>query len=273
MRLLSTILLFALLLISCRESYEEPSPVSALPERDKFHLFLLAGQSNMAGRGDVSEQDREIHPRVLSFNRDGEWIPAVDPLHWDKPSAGVGLGRSFAFQLGEADPEITVGLIPAASGGSYISAWAPGGYHDQTDSHPYDEAIERARAAMKDGELKAILWHQGESDAEPEHAAVYKEKLRAVIAQFREDLQLPDLPFIIGQLGQFDGKPWNEYEVIVDQAHRELAEEMPNVAFVSAEGLTPKDDMVHFDAASLREFGKRYAEVYIEQENNPQSAD
>ena len=62
-----------------------------MPEREKFHLFLLVGQSNMAGRGAVTEEDRNPDPRVLMLTRDRAWIPAADPLHFDKPKiAGVG---------------------------------------------------------------------------------------------------------------------------------------------------------------------------------------
>ena len=57
--------------------------------KDKFHLFLLFGQSNMAGRGVVEPEDTKPHPRVLMLSKDGKWVPAVDPMHFDKPSAGV----------------------------------------------------------------------------------------------------------------------------------------------------------------------------------------
>src|SRR5689334_23319089 len=86
----------------------------ALPPPEKFHLFLLVGQSNMAGRGVVDTSDTTPHDRVLMLNKAGEWTPAVDPLHFDKPIAGTGLGKTFATILAEADPGITIGLIPAA---------------------------------------------------------------------------------------------------------------------------------------------------------------
>lgn len=247
---------------ACGES-RQPPPVSSLPQREDFHLFLLAGQSNMAGRGKVSAQDRELHSRVLSLSKQGEWIPAVDPLHYDKPVAGVGLARSFGITLAGENARMTIGLIPAAAGGSDISAWKPGGYHGETDSHPYDDALARARRAMKDGELKAVLWHQGESDAEPELANSYEENLRNVISQFREDLGIPELPFIIGQLGQFPGKPWTEWERTVDRAHRNIAEADQNIVFVTSEDLLPMKDRIHFNAESLRRFGGRYAEAYL----------
>ena len=78
------------------------------------------------------------------------------------------------------------------------------------------------------------------------------------------DLGTPSVPFIMGQLGQFSSNPWNDAKVLVDTAHRALAREMPLVGFVSAQGLTCEADNIHFDAPSLREFGQRYAEAYIE---------
>ena len=74
----------------------------------------------------------------------------------------------------------------------------------------------------------------------------------------------PDLPFIIGQLGQFEGQTWSDARSQVNEAHIEVAAEVPNVAFVSSIDLTAKPDGVHFDAESAREFGRRYAEVYRE---------
>jgi hypothetical protein len=234
-----------------------------LPSQKNFHLFLLAGQSNMAGRGTLDEQAKLAHPRVLVLAAEGDWKPAVDPLHYDMAAAGAGLGKTFGEIIAENKPSVTVGLIPAACGGSPISTWSPGHFHRQTKSHPYDDAIDRARRAMQDGTLKAILWHQGERDSTDNLAPLYEERLRELITRFREDLDAPDIPFIIGQLGQFPEKPPTEARAIVDQAHRQIAGTMDNVYFVSAAGLTTHDG-VHFDTPSLRTLGERYAIVYLE---------
>lgn len=238
-------------------------PSSSQPLKESLDLFLLAGQSNMAGRGQVADQDRVENPRVLTWTKEGTWRPATDPIHWDKSAAGVGLGRSFGLELVRAQPGRVVGLIPSACGGSPIRSWVPGGYHGQTRSHPYDDAIQRARAAMQHGTLKAILWHQGESDSNEKEAPLYKARLKELILRFRSELGQPDLPFIIGQLGQFPERPWSESRTAVDQAQRELAREMSHVAFVSSDALKCKSDHIHFDAPSLRTFGTRYAEAYL----------
>lgn len=231
-------------------------------EPSNLHLYLLVGQSNMAGRGVVEPDDRKPHPRVLMLNRDGAWVPAVDPMHFDKPSAGVGLGRTFGMITADADPSITVGLIPCAVGGSPIDVWKPGAYYAATKSHPWDDAIARAKRALKSGELKGILWHQGESDSSAQSAPGYQAKLDDLVARFRKELAVPEAPFIVGGLGRFDDVPWDAPREQVDQALRSLPERVPHTAFVGSEGLKHKGDKVHFDAASYREFGRRYAEAY-----------
>jgi hypothetical protein len=234
-----------------------------LPKKKNFHLFLLAGQSNMAGRGTVEEQDLVVHPRVFALDKEGNWKPAVAPMHFDKSVAGVGLGKSFAVALAERDDSVFIGLIPVAHGGSPIESWEVGGYHEQTNGHPYDDAVKRARKAKKDGVLKGILWHQGESDSRPERAKAYKLKLDDLIKRFRKDLRVRKVPFAIGQLGQFPEKPWDESRTLVDTAHRQVAHESPLVEFVSSDGLICKSDNTHFTSQSLREFGRRFAEAYL----------
>ncbi len=235
-----------------------------LPEKENFHLFLLAGQSNMAGRGIVEEEDEVPHKRVFSLNQHDKWVPAVDPIHFDKPKiAGVGLGRTFGIILADKNPQITIGLIPCAAGGSPISVWEPGQYWEQTKSYPFDDAIRRTETAMKYGVLKGILWHQGESDSKPGPAEVYEKKLHALINRFRTDLNEPKVPFIVGQMGRHLEKSWDNSKELVNLAHETLPQKIKNTGFVLSKGFTFNEDKVHFDSKSLREFGRRYAEVYL----------
>ncbi|GAB5443626.1 MAG: hypothetical protein Fues2KO_39750 [Fuerstiella sp.] len=228
-------------------------------EAEDLHIFVLAGQSNMAGRGKVTEQDPPVRDQILMLTKDREWVPARDPLHFDKPGiAGVGLGRTFAEQYLKQNPNAKIGLVPCAVGGSPISTWEPGGYHSSTKTHPWDDALPRIRHALQSGQLKGILWHQGESDAKEPAATVYEEKLHELIQRFRNELQTPKVPFIAGQMGQFASRSWDDARHKVDAAHRRLPEKIPQTAFVSSKGLTHKGDHVHFDADSYRELGRRY---------------
>ncbi|MSU69390.1 MAG: sialate O-acetylesterase [Opitutaceae bacterium] len=215
-------------------------------------LFLLIGQSNMAGRGKIEEQDKVPHPRVFILTKALTWVPAVDPLHYDLPSrVGVGLASTFARVVAEAEPRQMVGLIPAAFGGSALDEWKPGGKH-------YSNAVARAREAMKRGQLVGILWHQGESDGSAEQIAIYAERFRTMITQLRKDLDA-DVPVLVGELGRF--RPANAPLNVVLAT---LSKTVSRCVFVPAEGLNDKGDGVHFDSAALREFGRRYARAWLE---------
>jgi hypothetical protein len=236
---------------------------SPLPAKENFHLFLLVGQSNMAGRGVVEAQDKVVNPRVLMLNKEGQWVPAIDPLHFDKAAAGVGLGKTFGQIIADANPGVTIGLIPCAVGGSPIDSWKPGVFYPPTKSHPWDDMVKRVELALPAGTLKGILWHQGESDSQPELAEAYAGKLHDLVKRMRDLVKSPEVPFIAGQMGKFEGVPWKPETTMVDQAHRDLPKQVPHTAFVSAEGLHHKGDKVHFDSASFRELGKRYAATYL----------
>src|SRR5690606_37078402 len=107
-------------------------------------------------------------------------------------------------------------------------------------TRPYDDAVERARAAMRDGTLKAVLWHQGESDSNEAAAPRYEERLAGLVQRLRRDLGSPDLPFLVGGLPRFEGRSYPPARDIVDRAHRALPSRLPRVTFVSAEGLEHK---------------------------------
>ena len=252
-------LTFAAVVLSSFAAAQDAPP----PSKENFHLFLLVGQSNMAGRGVVEEADKTPHPRVLMLSKDGKWVPAVDPMHFDKAAAGVGLGKTFGHVIADANPGITVGLIPCAVGGSPIDTWKPGVFYAATKSHPWDDMVKRVQAAQPAGTLKGILWHQGESDSIPELAPAYAGKLHDLVSRLRELVKVPDAPFIAGQMGKFSDMPWTPEKVLVDQVHQNLPKNVPDTAFVSAEGLKHKGDKIHFDSASFRELGKRYAAAFL----------
>ena len=232
--------------------------------KERFHLYLLAGQSNMAGRGKVEQQDKVENPRILMLTKDMEWKPAVSPMHFDKPIAGVGPGRSFGLEMQKANSDVVIGLIPCAAGGSPISTWQPGGFHDQTQSHPWDDAIRRTKEAQKHGILKGILWHQGESDSKKGKAEIYEKNLHDLIKRFRTTFNTPNLPFIAGQMGRFKGADWSQEKELVNKAHENLSKSVKNTAFVNADKLGHKGDKLHFSAASSRELGIRYAQAMLQ---------
>ncbi len=218
-----------------------------------LRIFLLCGQSNMAGRGDVEESDRRSVERVWSLNKANEWALATDPLHFDKPAiAGVGLGRSFARVLTSVDPEARLGLVPCAMGGSALHEWAPG-------APLYEAALKRARAALGSGQLSGILWHQGEADSsDRQRAESYLARFTTMVSAFRKELG--DVPVVVGQLGEFFQAP---FASIVNQQLARVPLEVRRSAFVSSAGLGHRGDDVHFNSPGFREFGRRYAHAFL----------
>lgn len=224
----------------------------------EMDLFLLIGQSNMAGRGAVEAEDKVPHPRVFTLTKEETWAPAVEPIHFDRPDRlGTGLGRTFGIVLANLAPGKKIGLIPAAMGGSALDEWKPGG-------KLYTDAVRRAKAAMKSGKLRGILWHQGEADSSKlELIRSYQARWLAVMESLRGELG--DVPIVVGELGQFLYGREKDYQMarLINEQLAMLAVNGKRVAFVSSQGLGHKGDVLHFDSAGLREFGRRYAHAFL----------
>ncbi len=209
----------------------------------------------MAGRGFVEEEDRVPIPRVYMLDREGRWVPAIEPIHYDKPVAGVGPGREFARMLVESNSEIAVGLVPTACGGSSIDDWSPGAFFQQTNSHPYDDAIARTKRALEDGTLEAILWRQGESDATEEKASEHEEKLLRLFSNFRREFNAPNVPILVGELAI---PSENKGAQALREAQLSVVERAQPAEFVSADGVVLNPDNIHFDRKSQLEQGRRF---------------
>jgi hypothetical protein len=224
-----------------------------------LNIFLLIGQSNMAGRGKLDEVSELTHPDLFMF-RAGHWLPAVEPLHTDKPRvAGVGLGMSFATEVIEKTGIAPVGLVPCAVGGTPLHRWMPG--HDL-----YENAVLTAKSALVHGKLAGILWHQGEGDAgDRDDAASYAERFEKLVTSLRSDLSADNVPVVAGELGPFltHHESCSFYELVNSQL-KKVENTLPNYTCVSAEGLEDNGDSLHFNADSLRKFGIRYAEGFIQ---------
>ena len=234
-----------------------------------FHVYLLLGQSNMAGRGVITEvYKNEHHARVWMLNKRGEWVVAQHPLHFDKPQVvGVGPGLAFGIKMAEADPAANIGLVPCAVGGTAIERWQPGAYDSATKTHPYDDALLRIKTAMKKGTIRGVIWHQGESNAA--HPEGYLDQLVALIERIRKEAGNPRLPFVAGELGRYRAV----YENISAET-RKLPARVPYTAVATTEGLVHKGDTTHFDAPSATLLGERYAAqmLKLEQAGNRTAA-
>lgn len=228
-----------------------------------IHSILLIGQSNMAGRGYKKDVEPIINKELFVL-RNGRWRPMYTPVNPDRNTAGVNLAESFA-DLYAREKNVKVGLIPCADGGSALDMWKEG-------SLLFDHAVYQARLAQRTSTIAAVLWHQGESDCEDDLYPFYEEKLNRIFDAFREKLGLFDVPFLVGGLGDYlrfcPTEPGcaKNYS-LVNKALQNLAKTRENTGFVSAEGLTSNPDYLHFNAESLREFGKRYYAEFLKLED------
>lgn len=239
-------------------------------QKDSFHLFLLMGQSNMAGYGTVLPEDKKPIEDVYMLRENVEmgrkygWVEARQPIHNRAKSDRFCLAGTFAKAYKELYPRVSVGLIPMAWGGAPIMKMSKG-------TPFYDQLLEKMRWAQEQGQLKAVLWHQGESDTvNPEDTKLYSERLKQMIEDLRTDLNEPDLPFIIGDLAEFYGTspehsaPDRVVRIKeVRKTLRNMKNLLPRVGFVSSEGLRSHDEyQVHFDRASYILWGYRYLDEY-----------
>ena len=226
-------------------------------DEHNFQLYLLIGQSNMAGRGEITFEYNNIsHPRVLMLNKELKWVVAKHPVHFDKPTvAGVGPGLSFAIKMAEQNPNITIGLIPCAVGGTSLNLWKEGVQDPVTKLYPYDDAIKRINAVKNDGVFKGIIFHQGEADVK--YPELWLQNFKMLITSFRAQT-VDKLPVVVGELGYFYSPSKSINDVM-----KQLPKEMENIAVATAENLSDKGDKVHFDAQSAHILGKRFAEKMI----------
>ncbi|GJW84758.1 probable carbohydrate esterase, partial [Tanacetum coccineum] len=228
-------------------------------------IFLLAGQSNMSGRGGVINNtwDNYIPPEsfpnlsILRLSADLNWQLATEPLHRDIDTTricGIGPGMVFASSLLQKDSSIgVVGLVPCAVGGTNISEWAQGG-------ELYKQLIKRAEAALEGGGIiRGLLWYQGESDTvNREDAEAYKTRLQNFFLHVRADLLLPVLPVIQVALASGEGP----YLEIVREA--QLGMDLVNLRTVDAKGLSLEPDGLHLTTPSQVSLGKMLANAFLQ---------
>ncbi|KAL5561295.1 hypothetical protein UlMin_031042 [Ulmus minor] len=256
--------------IESGDSDKKPE-IKAPPDNEKKPIFILSGQSNMAGRGGVIRNhshhhqkywdgvvppECQPHPSILRLSAKLQWEIAHESLHADidsKKVCGLGPGMSFANAVRERVGLTPIGLVPCAVGGTAIKQWARG-------EHLYDNMVKRARESVKGGgEIRALLWYQGESDTATQHDAdAYQGKMEKLIEDVREDLGLPCLPII--QVAILSGIDSKNIEIVREA---QLGLNVPNVVCVDAKGLELKEDNLHLTTQAQVQLGQMLAQAYL----------
>ena len=229
-----------------------------------FDLYVCIGQSNMAGRATLTPEVMDTLQNVYLLNDKGNFEPAVNPLNRystvrkDLSMQRLGPAYGFAKEMARQTKR-PVGLVVNARGGSSINSWLEG----SKDGY-YEEALSRVRIAMKQGGvLKAILWHQGEADCSNPEA--YKQKLISLVKDLREDLGMPNLPVVVGQISQWNWTKREAGTVPFNQMIKKVSSFIPYSDWVSSKGLGwYKDEKdPHFNTEAQLLLGKRYAKKVL----------
>jgi len=248
-------------------------------------LWVLAGQSNMEGHGDLLDVQQPA-PLVRSFDMADRWrqaeeplhtvVSAVDPVHWPlnaqkeperltgqpletylaNRKKGAGLALPFAVEMVERTG-VPIGLIPCAHGGTSMEQWNPA-WKDREGESLYGSMFRRVQAAG--GHVRGVLWYQGESDANAKAEPAFLERFENFVKAVRADLNQPDLPFYYVQIGRHVDSAniaeWNAVQLAQLRAEAEI----PHSGMVAAVDLQ-LDDSIHVSTPDLKRLGRRMADL------------
>ena len=293
-KLFSTILLCVLAMtVSAQKASAQKTKVQKAKAQEvkaqesdpNFYIFLCFGQSNMEGAARPEAQDlKSPGPRFLWMpavdypatetlpeRKMGEWYEAIPPLC--RPNTGLTPADWFGRTLVESLPEnIKIGVIHVAIGGIDIKGFLPDSIDNYVknkapnwmkgmlaayDNNPYERLVTLAKKAQKDGVIKGILMHQGETNTgDPQWAGMVQQ----VYDNLCGDLQLKpeEVNLYAGNIVQADGKG---VCIGCKKQIDELPQTLHTSQVISSDGCTNGPDRLHFDAAGYRELGCRYGEA------------
>ena len=243
-----------------------------------FHIYLCFGQSNMEGSAAIEEQDKSVNDRFLVmpstdcsnlYREIYNWYPAVPPL--SHCFAGLSPADYFGRTMVKNMPDsIKIGVINVAIGGCDIRLFDKDLYtdHDSTymqdwflnkviayGGNPYDRLVSLAKAAKKEGVIKGLILHQGETNTGDSQWPLYVKK---IYENLMKDLSLvaEETPLLAGEVVHADqnGK-CSEMNSIINT----LPATIPNAHVISSKGCESQVDSIHFNSAGVRELGRRYA--------------
>lgn len=226
-------------------------------------LFLLGGQSNMDGRGTTSEIPKEFtkYPDNVRMWANNDWAEI-------KPGEMFGPEIGFAFELSKKLPKAQIGLIKLGSSGTNMTLWAGKDIESKDKKNnpngtlylTWMQMLEKAQKSAPEAKLSAVLWMQGESDAQDQDLAnKYKDNLKKLIEGVRQESGIKNLPFLIGKIQAKNFKFLNT----VIKAEEDVTKEVSHVFLVNTDEVELKPDRLHFTTKGQLELGKLFAEEYL----------
>ena len=245
----------------------------------KFHIYLAIGQSNMEGGDRPQPQDTlfsDARLRMMAAvdmpkqNRSmGHWYFAKPPLNRGENNIGIVdfFGRTLIQNMPKS---YRVGLINVSVAGAKIELWEKDTYKTyldsaetwmqnmckQYDGNPYKRLVEVARIAQKDGVIKGIIMHQGESNTTDKE---WPKKVKGIYDNLIKDLNLnpKEVPLLAGELksAEENGKCASFNTEVLPN----LPLTLPNSYIISSQGVKGSKDAYHFVLEGYREFGRRFA--------------
>lgn len=258
--------------------------VSSYAQNPNFHIYLCFGQSNMEGQGPIESKDKTVDSRfkVMSTvdcsnlgRTKGTWYTAVPPLCrcYTKLSPSDYFGRTMVANLPDS---ITVGVVNVAIGGcdirlfnkliyaAYDSTYTEAWFQDaikQYGGNPYQYLVDIAKQAQKDGVIKGILLHQGETNTGD---AQWPSYVNTIYTDLLADLSLKagDVPILAGEVvSAAQNGCCSGMNAIIQK----LPATIPTAHVISSAGCTDLPDNAHFTSDGYRVLGRRYAVEMLSQ--------
>lgn len=247
------------------------------PRITQWHAFLAVGQSNMSGSGrPISDELDPVDDRILQYGANNRTLrPATVPLDMHNTNvSAMSPANAFAREYLRHQPaHVGVLLIPAARSGTSFNSnegsytWRPGAA-SSPELGLYEQSVQQTLEAMDSiggtGVLRGILWHQGEGNTAMT-TEEYAAELDNLITHYRDDLGIPDLPFVVGQMSQ-ERMVMQTSRRTIDRAHYETPARVPRTGFAPSEwGWTARsDDETHFGRTGTIGMGKNMVTAYYQ---------
>lgn len=240
------------------------------PAASGYDVILLAGQSNMSGRGTPYDQRTDPpHPRVWQWGSSGTYAgvlsQAVEPLAMVDTPSGIGPGLVFArWYAGIIPSNRQVLLVAAAQGGQ---ALVGGSWDPDTPGSNASNSIARANAAMAwagpNARFAGVLWVQGETDGD--NAATgpaYQTKFDALAGRWRGEITAAgSAPIVLG--GMVPEYLGTGTRTAINAVHIDTPTRLPYTAFAAGIAAANLGDGNHYNATGARKLGRAMFDAYL----------